>query len=236
MTPALPLISKAGRCSQRAAQRPPMSNRWACWCPATATAIPTCSPTWPARSTISPAGVPSSIGAGWLARLRRSTSYTSVPPRQRLDDLEHSLQRITRRLELLDPPPIRPLPILVGGGGEKRTLRIVANYASMWSTSGDAETLQWKSQELDRHCADVGRNPNEIERTAYVTAVDPAHTSTPSGSSASATSSSGSPRPTTWASSNVSAKTPADPFRRGETGFVGPVDRDSTSDEISISC
>jgi alkanesulfonate monooxygenase SsuD/methylene tetrahydromethanopterin reductase-like flavin-dependent oxidoreductase (luciferase family) len=66
-----------------------------------------------------------------------------------------------------DPPSLqRRLPILVGGGGEKRTLRIVANYADACNVGGGFENVRRKDEILRRHCAEVGRDPAEIERTA----------------------------------------------------------------------
>ncbi len=66
-----------------------------------------------------------------------------------------------------DPPPVQDrLPILVGGGGEKKTLRIVARYADACNLAGGFERVQHKEAVLLQHCADVGRDPAEIERTA----------------------------------------------------------------------
>jgi len=62
------------------------------------------------------------------------------------------------------PKPVRNIPILIGGGGEKVTLRITARYADMWHGFGDPETIAHKMQVLDNWCAEIGRNPHEIER------------------------------------------------------------------------
>jgi alkanesulfonate monooxygenase SsuD/methylene tetrahydromethanopterin reductase-like flavin-dependent oxidoreductase (luciferase family) len=65
-----------------------------------------------------------------------------------------------------DPLPIqRHLPICIGGGGEKVTLRLVARYADMNNLGGGIEAVQRKEAILLEHCAAVGRNPAEIERT-----------------------------------------------------------------------
>jgi alkanesulfonate monooxygenase SsuD/methylene tetrahydromethanopterin reductase-like flavin-dependent oxidoreductase (luciferase family) len=66
-----------------------------------------------------------------------------------------------------DPPPIQEhLPILIGGGGEQKTLRTVARYADMWNVAGvDPETAARKVEILRRHCDEVGRDPAEIELT-----------------------------------------------------------------------
>ncbi len=65
------------------------------------------------------------------------------------------------------PAPVqRHLPILIGGEGERKTLRIVAKYADMWNaSSGSVDRLRHKDQVLRQHCADVGRDERGIERT-----------------------------------------------------------------------
>src|SRR5512144_1869304 len=65
-----------------------------------------------------------------------------------------------------DPPPLqRHLPILIGGGGEKKTLATVARYADIWNVDGDLETIRHKDAVLRRWCADLGRDERAIERT-----------------------------------------------------------------------
>ena len=67
----------------------------------------------------------------------------------------------------LEPKPIQKnLPIMIGGGGEKVTLKIAAKYADEWNVWGDVTTLKHKMAVLDRHCEAVGRNPAEIDRSA----------------------------------------------------------------------
>ena len=64
-----------------------------------------------------------------------------------------------------DPPPLQAhLPILIGGGGEKKTLATVARYADIWNVDGDLETIRHKDEVLRRWCADLGRNEAAIER------------------------------------------------------------------------
>ena len=71
----------------------------------------------------------------------------------------------------LEPKPLQsPLPLLIGGGGEKVTLRLVAEYADAWNTFGPPENFAHKSAVLDEWCAKLGREPSTIERTV---AVDP---------------------------------------------------------------
>jgi alkanesulfonate monooxygenase SsuD/methylene tetrahydromethanopterin reductase-like flavin-dependent oxidoreductase (luciferase family) len=57
------------------------------------------------------------------------------------------------------------LPIMIGGTGEKKTLRTVARYADMWNAMGSVELLTHKDEVLRRHCQEVGRDESEIERT-----------------------------------------------------------------------
>ena len=65
-----------------------------------------------------------------------------------------------------DPPPIQEhLPILIGGGGEQVTLKLVAKYGDANNIGGDLETVRRKDAIMVRHCETVGRDPAEIERT-----------------------------------------------------------------------
>ena len=65
-----------------------------------------------------------------------------------------------------DPQPVQArLPILIGGGGEKRTLRIVARYADACNVGGGFDNVKRKDEILRRHCEEVGRDESEIERT-----------------------------------------------------------------------
>ncbi len=66
----------------------------------------------------------------------------------------------------LEPKSGRPIPLLVGGSGEKVTLRIVAEHADEWNTWGLPRHLAEKGAVLESHCADVGRDPSEIRRSA----------------------------------------------------------------------
>lgn len=65
----------------------------------------------------------------------------------------------------LEPKPVGPLPLLVGGGGEKRTLRIAAEHAQEWNVWSTPQVFTHKSAVLDRHCHDIGRDPAEIRRS-----------------------------------------------------------------------
>ena len=69
------------------------------------------------------------------------------------------------------PVPVqRRLPIMIGGSGEKKTLRSVAKYADMWNAMGTVDTMRHKIDVLRQHCADVGRDPSEIEFTLGIKA------------------------------------------------------------------
>lgn len=76
---------------------------------------------------------------------------------------------IVDRLAKLNPPPIRQsMPILIGGNGEKVTLRIVAQYATIWNGQGEPAVLAHKNRVLDDWCAKIGRDPKAIERSAQI--------------------------------------------------------------------
>ncbi len=67
----------------------------------------------------------------------------------------------------LEPKPLQnPLPLLIGGGGERVTLKITAKYADEWNVWGTVETLIRKMKILDQHCEQVGRDPASIQRSA----------------------------------------------------------------------
>jgi alkanesulfonate monooxygenase SsuD/methylene tetrahydromethanopterin reductase-like flavin-dependent oxidoreductase (luciferase family) len=69
------------------------------------------------------------------------------------------------------PPPVQPhLPILIGGSGEKKTLRTVARYADMWNAMGPIDVMRHKIEVLRQHCQDVGRDPAQIEFTLGIKA------------------------------------------------------------------
>jgi probable F420-dependent oxidoreductase len=113
------------------------------------------------------------IGSGWMDKDEIEYGYPLRTPGQRLEALAVALPRIRRRLGLLQPGPIGRLPILIGGNGERRTLRLVAQYADMWNGYGDAEAIRAKNVVLDRWCADLGRDPREIERTVWIERAEP---------------------------------------------------------------
>jgi F420-dependent oxidoreductase-like protein len=122
------------------------------------------------------------IGAAWNEEESQSYGFEFPPLKTRFEQLEEALQ-ITRLMftqsgstfegkhyRLADaqnnPQPVRgDIPIIVGGSGERKTLRLVAQYADACNVSGDVETVKRLMGVLDRHCEDVGRDPSEITRT-----------------------------------------------------------------------
>jgi len=127
------------------------------------------------------------LGAGWNQEESDALGIRLPPLKERFDRFEEGVQVILALLTeerasfdgvhftltdaFCEPKPVqRPHPpIAIGGNGERRTLRIVAEYAQHWnSTLGDVSEWQRKGEVLDRHCADVGRDPADIERSVNV--------------------------------------------------------------------
>ena len=107
------------------------------------------------------------IGSGWFERDYTEYGYEFGTAPSRLRDLELALPRIMHRFDVLNPPPIS-IPILIGGSGEKVTLRLVAEHADAWNTFGPPASFAAKNAILDEWCAKVGRDPAQIERTVAI--------------------------------------------------------------------
>jgi len=123
------------------------------------------------------------LGSGWQKNEHEAYGFEYGTAGYRLRKLEEACQVIKGLFNnhhfdfdgefyQLKNAPMEPkpkqdnLPLMIGGGGEKVTLRIVAKYADEWNVWGDVDTLTHKMNVLDQHCEDVGRDPNEIERSA----------------------------------------------------------------------
>lgn len=109
------------------------------------------------------------VGAGWFGRDYDEYGYDFGTPGQRLRNLERGLEIIKERWQQDEPKPLRgSIPILIGGGGEKVTLRITAQHADLWNSFGPAEAWGRKNRVLDDWCRRLGRDPATIERTVSI--------------------------------------------------------------------
>ncbi|HTJ68435.1 MAG TPA: LLM class F420-dependent oxidoreductase [Actinospica sp.] len=107
------------------------------------------------------------IGSGWFERDYTEYGYEFGDAPGRLRALKEALPRIKSRLAKLNPSA-PDLPIMIGGGGPKVTLRLTAEYAQLWNGMGDPETFAEKVGILNDWCAKIGRDPNEIDRTVMI--------------------------------------------------------------------
>ncbi len=129
------------------------------------------------------------MGAGWQENEHRAYGIEFYTVGERLARLEEAC-RVLKALWTepkatfkglyyqLDDAPLEPKPVqrpypelMIGGGGEKVTLRIAARHADHWNTWGGPETLARKNRILDEHCAAVGRDPRRILRSAVMPVV-----------------------------------------------------------------
>ena len=125
------------------------------------------------------------IGAAWNEEESRAYGYDWPPTAERFERLEDALQicramftqprvdvaraaSTTSRARYNVPQPVQPggPKILIGGGGERKTLRLVAQYADMWNGFGDPATIRHKLEVLSRTLRDVGRDPPRSSRRA----------------------------------------------------------------------
>jgi probable F420-dependent oxidoreductase len=104
------------------------------------------------------------LGAGWYEPDYTEYGYEFGTASSRHAVFVHALQRIENRLPKLLPPPVRKIPILIGGGGEKKTLPTVARFADIWHVGADVETFVRKNDILVDNTERVGRDDREIER------------------------------------------------------------------------
>ncbi len=129
-----------------------------------------------------------SIGAAWFEREHEAYGFEFGTLGQRFEKLEEALQ-IVRAMFTEEQPsfsgkhfsidrvhnnpkPIRgDIPILIGGSGERKTLRMVAQYADACNVFGDAARVRHLMGVLDGHCETLGRDPGEITKTKLATIV-----------------------------------------------------------------
>lgn len=107
-------------------------------------------------------------GSGWFERDYDEYGYEFGTVGGRLDALARDLPVIEHRWGKLNPAPTRDIPVLIGGGGEKKTLRIVARHADIWHSFSDAATLERKLGILAEHGEAVGRDVSQIEVSVEV--------------------------------------------------------------------
>ena len=122
------------------------------------------------------------IGAGWKEDEYISYNYPFLSPKARVEQLEEAIQIIramwTAQLATFEgkhyaihnaycsPQPTPSIPILIGGGGEQRTLAVVARHADWWNfNSCTLEEYSHKLDVLKQHCERIGRNPDDITLT-----------------------------------------------------------------------
>jgi probable F420-dependent oxidoreductase len=102
-------------------------------------------------------------GSGWFEKDYDNYGYEFGTVGGRLDALAESLPIIENRWSVINPAPTRKIPVLIGGGGEKKTLKLVAKHADIWHSFSDLATLERKLGILAEHCATVDRDIAGIE-------------------------------------------------------------------------
>ncbi|MCX5339143.1 LLM class F420-dependent oxidoreductase [Streptomyces atratus] len=106
------------------------------------------------------------VGAGWYEKDYTVYGYDYGTLGARMDLFTEGVRRIEHRLEHLTPPPLRKIPLLIGGGGERRTLPVVARHAHIWHCGLEPETFRRKNDLVKQHAAAAGRDDGEIERAS----------------------------------------------------------------------
>ena len=130
------------------------------------------------------------IGAAWHELEHQMYGIRFPPVKERLDRLDEAVRLIRMLFDAEGPVTFqgkhyalrdavfaprcvqRPHPpIMIGGGGEKRTLRTLARYGDVMNVSGTPDAVKAKIEVLERHCRDVGRDPAEIEKTVFTAVI-----------------------------------------------------------------
>jgi len=107
------------------------------------------------------------LGAGWYEKDYTTYGYDFGTWKSRFDLFKAGLKRIEARFGQLIPPPVRKIPILIGGTGPKRTLPAVVRYADIWHTFLSVEAFTEASARVDEMAAAAGRDGNDIERSVH---------------------------------------------------------------------
>lgn len=115
------------------------------------------------------------MGSGWSDLDYAEYGYDYGTPGSRLDDLALALPRMEQRFAKLNPAPVRKIPVLIGGAGEKKTLPMVARHADIWHSFTGGTEFARKKRILAEQCERIGREPGEIEAAVGVGG-DPAET------------------------------------------------------------
>ncbi|MBX7453815.1 LLM class F420-dependent oxidoreductase [Mycolicibacterium sp. 3033] len=105
------------------------------------------------------------LGAGWYEKDYTTYGYDFGTFGSRFDLFDESLIRIEQRLGALNPPPLRPLPILIGGTGPKRSLPAVARHADIWHAFAELDTFRRLDDRVNELAATYGRSGADIERS-----------------------------------------------------------------------
>jgi probable F420-dependent oxidoreductase len=109
------------------------------------------------------------LGAGWFEPDYREYGYHFGSDGERLQALGQALPVIKQRWADDRPLPVRsPIPILIGGDGERVTLRLAAQHADVWNSGAPPEQFKHKCAVLDSWCTRVGREPAAVERSVNV--------------------------------------------------------------------
>ncbi|WP_439592722.1 LLM class F420-dependent oxidoreductase [Microbacterium sp.] len=101
-------------------------------------------------------------GAGWFQRDYDEYGYDFGTPGTRLNDLAEGLDRIEARWAKLNPAPTRDIPVMIGGKGEQKTLRIVAKHADIWHSFTQGDDLTHKISVIERWGEKDGRDTSGI--------------------------------------------------------------------------